>query len=470
MEDNDFYSETYQLQLIAEAIRDPNFAVTVIPNLKESYFTKEWFKILFKSLNIYIEQYRSCPKSSDNFIDFIKDVTHKVKTIKVTPEVSVILPQLYRKNVDGSWVFDSNSKFIRTSINDFIKRKAMYEALRAAIDKLATDNLEEIRTLILKALTVGFVDPGIFVCRDIEPLIQTFITSREQQERILTPIADLNYYTHGGISKGELFVIMAPPNRGKTLLMNNFASWALTMKKKVVYYTLEMSEAKIGIRIVQCLGQLTQQDLLTNSAYAVEKIKSIKEGISVDTMLDVNNNPTQVYNLKDICIKFYTTKSCSVNTIYAHLALLESQGFIPDIVFVDYADLLTPLKRYTDKRSELSDIYSGLRDLAVEKNVALVTASQTNRGALSKEVIKMEDIAEDFGKVAIADVIVSINQLAVERVDGKMVIYIVKNRDGDTEKEIRIRVNYSTMTIGLVATDSDVVEAQMAQIMNPQTK
>lgn len=465
MSEENIYTEEFQLQVLAEVIRNHNFASTVLPNLKETFFSKEWFSIIFKVLHAYMDKYKDIPPTPDTFINYYNDLAAQNKGIKVTNEVLKIVPFVYKKNPDGTYVFNSNPKFIHDRVNDFIRKLAVRDAVKEVINKLAIEEYDTIKDIIMKALSVGVTDLGTYLCDDAELLVERFKNSRINQDRIPTPVDDLNKWTNGGIGKQELFVVLAPPNRGKSLVMGNLAAWAFMNKRKVVYYTLEMSEDSIGVRLIQALGNLTQSSIVSNSVDALEKVKRLRDYISLDIAYDENGQQINVVNSKDIVLKYYTSKSCSVNTIYSHLALLEARGFIPDIIFVDYADLMTPTKRYMDKRNELSDIYTALRDLAVEKNIAVVTASQTNRGALQKEVSSIEDIAEDFGKVAIADIIISLNQLATEKTEGKMRIYIAKNRGGEADKTIPMHISYATMSMGLIATDSDVKMAEIASIV-----
>jgi replicative DNA helicase len=440
------YSESFQLQLIAELVRNKDFAVITAPNLKPAYFENTVFKILLQVINIYLEKYKDVPPDKYAFLDHFKDI----KNIRVdendAAKLAKLIEVIYAKQ-NGEWAFKPNTPLIRDKINDFLKMAAMKNALWGAITKLEQESYEDIRSLILAALSVGVSDTGVRFFDDIDGILERFTESRQPYTRVPTPIDNLNIKTHGGSGKGELFVILAPPNKGKSLMMGCMAANAILHNYRTIYYTLEMSADKIAWRLVQSVGQFTQDDMISRPKDVSAKIKRIKHHLSmghIPTAYGVDDSHSQ----RDLIIKHYTAKSCSINTIYSHLSLLEAQGFIPDIIFVDYADLMVSTKTYTEKRAELSHIYLSLRDLAVERNINVVTASQANRSALSEEVVTMAHIAEDFGKVAIADIIVSLAQTATEKREGKMRFFIAKNRDGEAEDIITTQVNYTTMTIG----------------------
>ncbi len=86
------------------------------------------------------------------------------------------------------------------------------------------------------------------------------------------------------------------------------------------------------------------------------------------------------------------------------------EGWIPDVVIVDYADIAKRDTSLNERRHQLSDIWEQLSGLAKERNVLCFTASQGNRGASGKTTLTDEDIAEDYSKVMIVDGLIGINE------------------------------------------------------------
>ena len=102
----------------------------------------------------------------------------------------------------------------------------------------------------------------------------------------------------------------------------------------------------------------------------------------------------------------------------------------PDMVIVDYGDLLRPISSKNEKRHELESIYEEMRGLAREFNCCLWTASQTNRSGLNAEVITMESISEAFNKCFVADFIFSLSRTVEDKQSNTGRIFIAKNRNG----------------------------------------
>ncbi|UMX71222.1 hypothetical protein MJ585_28225 [Klebsiella pneumoniae] len=68
---------------------------------------------------------------------------------------------------------------------------------------------------------------------------------------------------------------------------------------------------------------------------------------------------------------------------------MKANGMIPDMVVVDYADLMRASYDLRDDRANIRSIYTDLRALYDKHNVAGITASQTNREGGSSEAAKL---------------------------------------------------------------------------------
>ena len=131
-------------------------------------------------------------------------------------------------------------------------------------------------------------------------------------------------------------------------------------------------------------------------------------------------------------ILYTQTKSASVQTLKNHIEKLRKRGIEPDMILVDYADLLRPVRSSGEKRHELEETYEGLRGLAQTYEFPIWTASQTNRGGLNAEVITMEAISEAFNKCFVADFIFSLSRTVEDKQSNKGRLFVAKNRNGQT--------------------------------------
>ena len=110
---------------------------------------------------------------------------------------------------------------------------------------------------------------------------------------------------------------------------------------------------------------------------------------------------------------------------------MKNTGFEPDMIIVDYADLIKPGgNSKEEKRHQLEALYEELRGISQEVKCPIWTASQTNRSGLSAEVITMESISEAFNKCFVADFIFSVSRTVSDKETNTGRIYVAKNRNG----------------------------------------
>jgi hypothetical protein len=106
----------------------------------------------------------------------------------------------------------------------------------------------------------------------------------------------------------------------------------------------------------------------------------------------------------------------------------------PDVLILDYLDLLKPPKTRQDYRFELKDVTTQLRAIAVELNLPVITATQTNRIAAGKRIVRKEMVAEDYEKIRLADTAFSIGQNKSDTDINRVLFYLIKARNAPREK------------------------------------
>jgi replicative DNA helicase len=225
------------------------------------------------------------------------------------------------------------------------------------------------------------------------------------------------------------------------MVLVHLAAQALREGKTVVYYTLELKDTVVGGRFDSCLTGVPLNEMRERKEEILSKIDDI-EG--------------------SLIIKEYPTKSASVQTIRNHIEKLKKRGVEPDMVLIDYADLLRPPRVSGEKRHELEEIYESLRAIAQIYEIPVWTASQTNRGGLNAEVITMESISEAFNKCFVADFIFSLSRTVQDKQSNKGRIFIAKNRNGPDGFIFQCFVDWSDVTIKILDRDDSVDSIQSA--------
>ena len=193
------------------------------------------------------------------------------------------------------------------------------------------------------------------------------------------------------------------------MVLVSLGAQAVQDGKTVVHYTLELADTVVGSRYDSKITGVQLKYLFHSKDLIRERIQ------------DVDGH---------LIVKEYPTKSASTRTIANHIERLKKRGINPDLIIVDYADLLRPVKSSSEKRHDLENIYGELRGIAQVHKCPVWTASQTNRSGLNAEVITMESISEAFNKCFVADFIFSLSRTASDKQANKGRIFIAKNRNG----------------------------------------
>ena len=106
------------------------------------------------------------------------------------------------------------------------------------------------------------------------------------------------------------------------------------------------------------------------------------------------------------------------------------KSFVPHVIIVDYADIMRSTRSYDSLRHELKLVYEELRNLAMDLNVPIWTASQANRDSANSDIVGLENMSEAYGKAMVADVVISLSRKAAEKSSGYARMFVAKNRAG----------------------------------------
>ena len=327
-------------------------------------------------------------------------------------------------------------EYIKETSLDFCRKQKLKEAMIKSVKLLESSSFDEISDVINNALKLGSsTDFGYDYKADFEERFE--IKVRNPASTGWKSIDDLS---KGGLGSGELGVVIAPTGAGKSMVLVHLGAEALKQGKTVVHYTLELGPTVIASRYDSCL-----------TGIPLSQLHSSKDGI-FETVKDLDGQ---------LIIKEYPTKSASPNTIRNHLERLLQRDIKPDMIIVDYADLLKPNVVRKEKRHELETIYEDLRGIAQEMKCPCYTASQTNRSGLNAEVITMEAISEAFNKCFVADFIFSVSRTVQDKNTNGGRMFIAKNRNGPDGLIYPIFMDTSCVKIKVLPSDGTTLEQSM---------
>jgi replicative DNA helicase len=388
------YGQEFELKLISVLTDNKEFLTQISDILKPEYFSSDASNWAIKVILDYYYKYNDAP----SLVVFNTELT------KLDEEQSILKQQAY-EFIKRSLAYKdfSDKEYIKEQTIDFCRNQEIKHAILKSVDLLKSSDYDAIKSTLDLALKAG-------VSRDIGHIYKDDIEHRYSniiRNTVATGWQPVDDAMQGGLSSGELGIIIAPAGAGKSWVLSAIGANALKAGKTVVHYTLELNKIYTALRYDSILTGFDNSDLPLHRQEVERKVSSVTGSLIIEN---------------------YPTKSASVLTIKSHLDRCIGIGKTPDVIIVDYADLLKGHNK--ELRFELKQIYEGLRTLSSEYNCPVWTASQSNRSSLESEIIEADKVAEDYSKIAIGDYIMSLSRRAEDKVAGVGRFHIIKNRFG----------------------------------------
>ena len=388
------FGTSFQSKIIASLLSDKKFIQTISDILNPSMFDSDSNKWLVKMIKDYFYEYKKQPT--------LEVIKYKIEELDNDVLKSGVVEKLRDtwKNVEST-----DLEFVQKQTLDFCKNQTLKTAILESVDLLENKDYDGIKSIIDEAMKAG-------TTKDLgHDYILSFDARLEEATRktVNTPWDVITDIMDGGLGAGELGVIVAPAGIGKSWTLQALGAGVLKENKTIVHYTLELNENYVGLRYDSIFSGVTTANIKYHKEEVKKKIDRLKG---------------------KLLIKYFPTKSATVQTIGAHLKQIELNGNKPDMVLVDYADILMPTGNFREKRHALGNIYEDLRGLAGELEIPIWTASQAKRSALEEDVIGADKVAEDYSKVMTADFVMSMSRKVEDKIANTGRFHVIKNRFG----------------------------------------
>ena len=418
------FSENIQRGILYLLKSDRDFYLQIVNLVKPEYFEFPVHGNIFSAVRDHYEKYKRLPND-----DFIEQELKSRKSQKeslhdYTDEIN------YINRLDTSAMEGEN--YYLDIIEVFAKREAMKDAIRQSLVLIKEDRMDETEELVRKALTVSrTVDVGQKYFTDVnDRWDRTF--NAEEVDKYKTLLPSLNRSLEGGLGEKELAMVIAPPGVGKSLWLVNQAVQSMIENRKVLYVSLEMSEDKIAQRFDSVATLIPQFQLKDPDAQL-----KVSERLSIFR----TNFPDS-----RLVIKEFPTGTANVNSLRALLVQLRNyEEFEPDVLIVDYLELLRPVRDNQHEYLAQQRIAEELRGLAMEAKVLVWTATQTNRLGRAVKIITDAELGDSYGKIRTCDFAISLNQSEEEFDTGRMRAYVVKSRNGRPRFTVPMEIDYNIL-------------------------
>ena len=417
----------FQYRLIQQILVDRKFGETIVDILQPNYFEDSFLRTASLKISENYEEYGVIPDVNNLESMIVSTVSNEIDKEMYFEQFEKI------KNAELN-----NGLSIQDTAMKFCKQQELKKSVRE-IEKIIQngdlDDYPQCEDILKKALEVGdSKDDGIDVFEDLKSVLD-----EDFRKPIPTGVNGLDSYMDGGLSKGELAVILAPFGIGKTTIMTKFANHAKNVGKNVLQIFFEDNPKVIQRKHLTCWmeGQVTLNELNENfdEVLRVAQIKEAQPG--------------------KIKLKKFPSDGTTIPHIKQYIKKQISLGFRPDIILLDYIDCVQPTKSFKDEWSGEGNVMRQFETLLSELDIAGWTAVQGNRSSINAETVDSTMIGGSIKKGQIGHFILSIAKSLEQKENGRANMAILKSRfgkDGITFDDILF--NNGTVQIDMTTDES----------------
>jgi replicative DNA helicase len=412
------YGPEFQAKVLSALIQDVPFVQQVHDVIDSAYFESDANKWIVEQILSYFAEYRKLPTAS----------VFKLELDKVQGDVLKVSVEHHLKMV-GRHISADDLDYVKDEFITFCRNQAIKKAILDSVDLAERQEFDEIISRFNDAVNAGAE-------RDFGHDWKADVDSRlleEVRDTIMTPWDCINNVIDGGLAGGELGVIAAPAGAGKSWMLAAIGANAMRKGKRVLQFTLELNDRYTGLRYDTIFTGIEPRELKNH----YDEVKNV-----------VSNIPGE------IVIKYFPPQTVNCNRMYTHVQQMEAAGYKPDVILVDYGDLLRSIRKMDARYLELGSIYTELRSLAGELFVPIWTASQTQRSSIDVEIIQADKIAESYSKIMVADFVMSLSRTLNDRDSNTARVHVIKNRFGPDGMTFPVNMNVLEGKIDVYEGDS----------------
>jgi len=401
------YGKPFQIKVLSSLLTHKGFLTNIHDMLSEEYFDNQAHKWVIKHILKYYDKYHTTPS-----MEVLKVELQKIENEVLQISVKEQLKEAYKAS-------DEDLKYTEEEFSNFCKNQQLKKALLSSVDLLKGGDYESIRELINNAIKAGQdKNIGHEYNKDVESRYR-----EDHRITIPTPWEKINTLLQGGLGNGDFGLIFGNPGGGKSWSLVALGGHAVKLGYNVLHYTLELGEDYVGRRYDAFFTQVP-----------VDKVSTQKDKIE-STIEELKGN---------LIIKEFPTGKATMTTIESHIQKVKDLGIEPDLVIIDYVDLLSSKRRTVDRKSEIDDIYSSTKGIARELNIPIWSVSQVNRAGAKDNIVEGDKAAGSYDKIMITDVCISLSRQRRDKVEGTGRFHIMKNRYGMDGLTFGVRANTST--------------------------
>lgn len=428
------FSLEFQRKILRLLIGNPNFLLSAKDVLRYEYFSTDIMQWCFKKIVEYHEKYQKVITETvfANLITEFAKTSTESDILTYVKEINLIFQLQIQEE-----------EYIIQKVEEWIKRNLFARYCKTSVfffNKGDVDrSFEEMTKGLQKIQQISFNPPqrSIFFQETTERIFKRNTQIETGDNKFSTGMLELDTLTNGGLGRGELGVVVGGSGSGKSICLTHIGGHNIKWAKKVLHFQLEGTPRQCEDRYEAKLLDHEYKKVVRN---------------------DVPQDKYKIYNYFDsnsLVIRFLCEHyDYSVLEIEKEITELKAMNFVPDLIIIDYADLLKPRTKSLAENGYLAqmEVFGDLKTLAMRYNCVIWTASQVTRapkGTLPEKdttfLWTRHNLADCFDKVRKCDLLITLNLTDEEQKARRMRIYVDKYRDDERGQIFNINTNYANM-------------------------
>ncbi len=487
-------------KIVTGMIVSSPFCRDIMPMLRLEYFDVDYARNVAGWIKSYYGRYKKAPGIHIQDIFNAKKIKMKEEVSELVGSFLLDLSEKYSLGEEGPF----NSDYLVDQAQQYFKRQAMLRTTEITRGLLLDGKVEEAEREWAKY-------KGIYkeVSKWVNPFSPEFVEKvlEEEGQGLFSFPGKLGELT-GPWKRGWLVSFMGPRKRGKSWFLMEVALWAVLSGLKVAFFSLEMLDTGLGGRILTRMTSLAKQggifyypvfdcvknqDGTCNKKERINKVTLLIEGkkpsidltsknykpclmcrgrrdysvanwwvsmdrekLSFNKAMEKLKGFETMYGLGDkFRLMTYPPLRANLSTIEGDLEKIEEfEGFVPDLIIMDYADILRPEVGEEITIESTGQTWIALKSLAADRKCCVITATQTNRKSGDKKNVRGTDVAWDIRKMDHIDLGYALSQTPYEKQEGVMRVGVAYFRWGDSDENKHVVV-LQNLEMGVSVLDSE---------------
>jgi hypothetical protein len=411
---------------------------------KRGLFKTKWANVVGKWCVEYYKQYEKAPqKNIQGLYEQWAAKSRDTETVRLVEKFLETLSTEYEaleQESNTEYLIDLAGKYFNQ-----VKAENLISTLQSSIEAGDIDSVvSQITTFNQIELGGG---EGIDPVQDDEAIKAAF---SDRREPLITYPGALGEFFGDTLERDALVAFLAPEKRGKSFFLLDMAYRAMLQKRRVAFFEAgDMSQNQVMRRLMvrvakkpmkRCLVEYPLELEVNNGKGAVTKTKRkrFKRGLNYKKAIEARDrllNEKLQSNDPLFKLSCHPNSTLSINGIKNILTTWEQDGWVPDVIIIDYSDILNMDHYGLEGRDRINETWKQMRGMSQQYHCLVVTATQANAASYGIDTLSRSNFSEDKRKLAHVTAMIGINTSDEEKEHHILRLNYIARRESEYNEE-----------------------------------